>query len=256
MRALEDIEAVLFDLGGTLVDYPTPSWPIMAAQCVQGAYGFLVKPESERPPRAAVVPGPAEARARRPPAPRGTALLHRATLALRRMVRALSGRTLPWLAEACARPLVAPGHLFDDSLNVLRALRQRGYRLGLVSNTPWGTPEYLWMSQLDRFGLTGFFEVRLFSSVVGFRKPDPRIFRKAMEAMHLRPDRVLFIGDTPEADILGAQRCGMRSALLVRPGRRPPRGSPTPDLLIESLTELLDALPGPAKNVDSSGRPT
>lgn len=250
--ALSDIDAVLFDMGGTLVDYPVPSWPVIAGRCLEGVYGYLVRRERDLPPPAAAVPGPEEAHARRPtPAP-DTALPHRIMLALRRMVRSLSGRTLPRMAEACARPLVASARLFDDSLPVLRTLKDRGYRLGLVSNTPWGTPDYLWENQVQRFSLEPYFEVRLFSSVFGLRKPDARIFQAALDGLGVPAARAVFIGDNPEADILGAAGAGMRTVLIERPGRpasqksarRPVRQDPAkPDLRVKSLAELLDHLP-------------
>jgi len=244
MRELADIEAVLFDLGGTLVDYPVPSWHVMAGQCLGGMYGFFVHPESERPPPAAEVPPPAEAHARRGSPPPDSPLSHHLMIALRRMIRGLSGRTLPRVAEACARPLVAPGHLFEDSLPTLRALRDRGYRLGLISNTPWGTPEYLWTSQLERFGLDAFFEIKCFSSHVGFRKPDPRIFMIALAKLRVGAERTLFVGNSVEADIIGAHRSGIRSALVARPGTPRPPSTPAPDLRIERLDDLLAHLPG------------
>jgi FMN phosphatase YigB (HAD superfamily) len=243
MRDLADIEVVLFDLGGTLVDYPRPSWHVMLGQCAGGVYGFFVHPESERPPAAAEVPSPAEAHARRGSAPADAPWPHHLMIAMRRMVRSLSGRTLPRIAEACARPVVAPGHLFEDSLPTLTALRDRGYRMGLVSNTPWGTPEYLWIGQLERFGLDAFFEVCCFSSHVGFRKPDPRIFMIALAKLRAAAERTLFVGDTPEADIVGARRSGIRSVLIARPGGSRPPLTPAPDLRIERLSDLVTFLP-------------
>jgi FMN phosphatase YigB (HAD superfamily) len=244
MTDLSDIQAVLFDLGGTLVDYPVPRWPVMVRQCAGGVYGYFMHSESRRPPPAAVVPDADEAHARRPTAPPDAPMPHRAMIALRRVIRSLSGRTLPRIAEACARPLVAPGHLFEDSMPTVQALADRGYRMGVVSNTPWGTPEYLWTGQLERFGFDRYFHVRCFSSHIGYRKPDVRIFRVATEKLGVPPERTLFVGDTPEADVLGAHRAGMRSALIHRgaaAGRS--HAAPAPDLRIARLIELLQYLP-------------
>jgi putative hydrolase of the HAD superfamily len=246
---LPDLNAVLFDLGGTLVDYPLPSLPVAVGRFARGVYGFLVRPESDLAPRVADVSHAREVRRR--PVPRGTALLHRATIALRRIIRSASADTLPRMAEAGARPLMAEGRLFDDALPTLLTLRERGYRLGIVSNTPWGTPGYLWESQLDRFHLSEPFDVRLFSSAIGFSKPDPRIFREALDRLGASPGRTLFIGDRPRTDIAGARRAGLRTALLLRPGQPRFRSRAAPDLCISSLAELLRHLPGPAKNVDT-----
>jgi putative hydrolase of the HAD superfamily len=251
---LADIEVVLFDMGGTLIDYPVPTWPIAMGRCLEGVYGYLVRPETERPPPAAVIPGPNDPRTRRGPHPPGTPMVHRLMLSLRRMIRGLSGRTLPRMAEACARTLVAEGKLFDDSVPTLGALEGRGYRLGLVSNTPWGTPEYLWENQLNRFGLARYFETWCFSSAIGFRKPDGRIFRLALDRLGATASRTLFVGDDAEADVGGASKMGMRTAWLVRPtrwrkGRPTAPAAPAADLCLRSLGDLLDHLPA-AKNVD------
>jgi len=245
---LSDIEAILFDLGDTLVSYPVPRWPIMARRCLAGVYGYLVRPEAELPPPAAAVPGPEEARARRAVPGPDTALPHRVMLALRRVVRSISGRTLPRMAEACTRPLVADGRLFADALPTILALRGRGYRLGLVSNTPWGTPDYLWERQVERFALAPHFEVRIFSSVIGFRKPDARIFKAALQRLGVAAGRTLFVGNDPQADIEGAQDAGLRAALIARPGYDTAAAANVrPDLRVRTLTELLAHLPGPAK---------
>jgi FMN phosphatase YigB (HAD superfamily) len=243
MGNLGDIDVVLFDLGGTLVDYPIPRWPVMVGQCAHAVYDYLVSDEGRRRAPPSDVPDPAEAHARRPRALPGAAWPHRVMMALRRVVRSLSGRTLPRLAEACARPVIAPGHLFDDTLPTLRALRDRGYRLGLVSNTPWGTPGYLWTGQLERFSLAPLLEVAVFSSDVGFRKPDPRIFHLALDRMGAEADRTLFVGDTPEADIVGGRRVGFRTALVMRGVREAGSASPAADLRLESLADLLEHLP-------------
>jgi HAD superfamily hydrolase (TIGR01509 family) len=242
-----NIEAVLFDMGGTLVEFPMPCWPVLTARCLRSAAASLVRSPEKLAPPAAALPAPEEARARRTrPAP-DTPPSHRFTLALRRVIRSMSGRTLPRLAEAFARPAFAEGYVFDETVRVLTALRDRGYRLGLVSNTPWGTPDYLWESQLDRFSLAPYFQVRLFSSAVGYRKPDVRIFREALARMNVPAERAVFVGDEPRADILGASQAGLRTALVLRSGRRPVQMAAPPDACVQSLAGLLDHLPGPGK---------
>lgn len=241
--ALEQVDAVLFDMGGTLVDYPLPSPPALVARCLRGAFSFLVRPEGERLPPAATVPAPEVARRRRRRAGPETAIAHRAAIAMRRMIRAVSGQTLPQIAEACLRPIVTDGRAYADTLSTLRALRERGYRLGLVSNTPWGTPDYLWEQQTGKFGLAAFLEVRLFSSEVGVRKPNPRIFLEALGRLGVPPARALFVGDTPAEDIAGAVRAGMRAALVVRGERFPDACRCPADLRISSLQDLLEHLP-------------
>jgi FMN phosphatase YigB (HAD superfamily) len=243
---LSGIEAILFDMGGTLIDYPVPNWPTAIGKCLEGVYGFIVRPETASP--AVPVPGHEETHVRRDPLPPDAPAPHRAMMGLRRVVRSVSGRTLPRMAEACARMIVADGRIFPDTLPALRGLEARGYPMGIVSNTPWGTPEYFWENQLDRFGLGRHFAVACFSSGVGFRKPDSRIFRIALDRLGADPARTLFVGDELEADIVGASQAGMRTALVKRYARsrtgqpRPPV-DPRATLQIASLAELLLHLP-------------
>lgn len=76
-----DVDAVLFDMAGTLVDYPLLTLRQAAVQCTRGIYASLIGPEGKWPP-AVSMPGPAEAHARRRPAHPDTALMHRVTIAL------------------------------------------------------------------------------------------------------------------------------------------------------------------------------
>ncbi len=237
----DGVQGVLFDLGGTLVDYPIPRWPTVIRLCAKGVYLRAFRPGDEPPP-AASLPPPKEAGRLRSPAPPTTALPHRMTVALRRIIRGASGRTLPRVAERCMRPLLARGRPFEETYQVLEALREGDYALGLISNTPWGTPDYLWEAQLARFGLTPYFPVRLFSSGIGHRKPDTRIFNAALARLGLPPSKTLFVGDTPAEDIAGAKAIGMPTALIARPGA-PVGSGPKPDMRIGDLRELLRVLP-------------
>jgi putative hydrolase of the HAD superfamily len=238
------IQAVLFDFGGTLADYAVPAWPRAIVRCAEGVYGFLVRPAEELHPPAASIPPPEEAHAARGIARPDHPVPHRVALGLRRIVRSVSGRTLPAIAEACARPIMATGRLYDDALPTLEALCARGYRLGLVSNTPWGTPPYLWEKQVERFGLTDLLEARAFSSAIGRRKPDPAAFRDVLARLDVAPDQAVFVGDTPEEDIAGARAAGMRTVLLVRGHPPADETSSLPDAVIPALPALLSLLPG------------
>ena len=91
-------------------------------------------------------------------------------------------------------------------------------------------------------GLDGLARFIIISEEVGYEKPDPRIFRDALEATGLTaPERVLFVGDTPSADIDGAKRFGMRAA-WVRRGREYPPDLLRPDHVIDHVTEVRGIL--------------
>src|SRR5437870_5485675 len=99
-------------------------------------------------------------------------------------------------AWAPARQLAATTHA------LLETLRERGLRIGLVSNA--FDPADLLHRDLERFGIAERVDVALFSSEVGRRKPDPEIFRRALAALGVEPAETLFVGDTLATDIAGA----------------------------------------------------
>jgi putative hydrolase of the HAD superfamily len=99
--------------------------------------------------------------------------------------------------------------LFPDVPAVLRRLRPR-FRLALVSDAQWVFTE----PELEMTGLRDLFEVRVLSSRLGFKKPDPRLFAKALAALHVAPEHAVYIGDNPARDLVGARRAGMKSILF------------------------------------------
>lgn len=92
----------------------------------------------------------------------------------------------------------------------LARLKAEGYAVGIVSNTgrTWG--RYLRTVQ-EKLGIAAYFDARVFSDEVRVRKPDPRIFQTALEALGLRPGEAVHIGDDVDADVAGAKGLGSRA---------------------------------------------
>jgi HAD superfamily hydrolase (TIGR01509 family) len=104
--------------------------------------------------------------------------------------------------------------LYPDVLATLIALRAAGVRLGVISN--WET----WCEQLIvDLELAPLLDVALISGTLGIEKPDPRLFRLALERMGVRADRAVHVGDDPERDCAGAHAVGITPVLLDRYGR-------------------------------------
>jgi HAD superfamily hydrolase (TIGR01549 family) len=120
--------------------------------------------------------------------------------------------------------------LFPDSLETLRWLRERGFRLGSVTNRGYGGP--LFHQELRDLGLAELFEVVVLSCDVGFMKPHPRIYRHAVEKMGLRPEETAMVGDNMHADVEGAKALGMTAIW-----RRPPL-----DELVEASADPLEVV--------------
>lgn len=81
------------------------------------------------------------------------------------------------------------------------------------------------------------------SETVDLRKPDPRVFQLAATQIEVAPERILFVGDHPEVDIVGATAVGMQTAWLRRNRDWPPERAETPPTYtVDSLAELIHLL--------------
>jgi putative hydrolase of the HAD superfamily len=120
----------------------------------------------------------------------------------------------------------------------VRELRRRGLRLGVVSNAE-GRVE----RDLDGAGYAGLFETVVDSHLVGVEKPDPEIFRIALERMGAEPGTTVFVGDLPSVDLAGAEAAGLAGVLVDRHDLYP--GIDAPRLrTVGELPGLLDGNPG------------
>jgi putative hydrolase of the HAD superfamily len=99
----------------------------------------------------------------------------------------------------------------DGAVATVRELKSAGHRLGVVSNAE-GRVE----RDLDGAGFAGLFETVVDSHLVGFEKPDPQIFRIALERMSVSHEAAVFVGDVPSVDIVGARAAGLTAVLLDR----------------------------------------
>jgi len=130
--------------------------------------------------------------------------------------------------------------LFSDVLPSLQALRPH-IKFGLVSDAQRAFLE----PEMDRLGLTPFFDVRIVSGDHGFRKPDPRLFRMALARLKVTPDEAVYVGDNNYRDVCGAHNAGMRGILIQRSGHSIIEdGHCPPDMTIQTLQELQTLIVG------------
>ena len=95
------------------------------------------------------------------------------------------------------------------SVALLDALRDRGLKTGLVSNSM--DPPWILLRDLDEQELAERLDATVFSSEVGVRKPRPEIFQVALERLDVSAEGALFVGDRLDADVRGARGVGMRT---------------------------------------------
>lgn len=141
-------------------------------------------------------------------------------------------------AELWAKPVAdycydAAKNSIADARPVLDALHER-YPMVLVSNF-YGNVE----SVLEDFDLRRYFRSIIESAVVGVRKPDPQIFRLGVDALGLRPEEVLVVGDSYKKDIVPAESLGCHVAWLKGKGWTADEDAQMHPSIIASLSELL-----------------
>jgi HAD superfamily hydrolase (TIGR01509 family) len=242
------IEAVVFDLGGTLIEYvgPYASWPELETPGLRAAHEYLMGRDGRLPEFAvfrdtgfALLPGRWE-----------TAVVGQQNLRLLDFLSEIlhtcygeNGIQPEWLAAAaelyqaaiCSQAIALPG-----AQETLAQVKAAGYKIGLLSNTMFTGVAHI--ADLRRFGLDGYFDAMLFSADVNKWKPRPDPYWHVLEELGVAPERAVFVGDAPEHDIVGAHAAGMR-AVLIRSHQRfqlPP--NLTPDATIYHLAELPDVL--------------
>ena len=109
--------------------------------------------------------------------------------------------------------------LYDDARATLEALKRRGRILSMISNFDSRV-----LGIVRGLGISDYFDSVFLSASAGFAKPAPGIFRLALERHGLAPDEAVHVGDSPETDVEGALRAGVRPVLLRRGGDARGRG--------------------------------
>ena len=133
-----------------------------------------------------------------------------------------------------ARLLASTTHALLDSL------RARGLKLALVSNAL--DPPGLMHRDLARFGVAERLDFAVFSSEIGWRKPHPAIFERALTELGVEAAATLFVGDTLASDIAGAHALGMHTCQAVWFRADEDAGAPEPDFLAVTQMDVLTAV--------------
>lgn len=238
------IQAVLFDLGGTLLHYEQPpdnTFEAMNGRALRAFLKIAVQNGTRvADPDLAIravsrMAAALEAKAKR------THYSNQAETVIREGLEAVGVRVSEKVFDDAMRAyydviadVVRP--LEGDTTAVLQRLTDQGRLLGLVSNTLW-TPE-VHDADLGRFGLLEYLPVRVYSSRAGYVKPDERIFRQALDRFDVAPAEAVFVGDKLDVDIAGPQKIGMRGILVASPFREETSDEVTPDARLGTLEEL------------------
>lgn len=138
----------------------------------------------------------------------------------------------------------------ENAMQVVQALANRGYKLGIISNviTSRELPDWL-----EEDGFAPYFSPVVLSSLTGIRKPDPEIFRIALREAAIEAKYCAYVGDNVERDMGGSNEVGFGMKILIDHKQHIDRSQFTPetrpDAIITSCLDLLDMFPAfPAVN--------
>lgn len=221
----EPLEALLVDVGGTLVDdstwlAPEPYQAVLIAR-LRDAYG-------------SDLPWFEELTAYRFPEAEGPEWQQRTaddvTTFLANLGLDLGREDVARIARACAAPLREVVQLADGALDAISAIHDLGVRMVVCSNTLWRNDDDV-RRDLEELGFGDWFEAYVTSHDTGFGKPHPAIFERALAAVGTASSRAAIIGDRPERDIAGARAVGMRAIWMPPPDFADPP-DPAPDATV------------------------
>jgi len=151
-------------------------------------------------------------------------------------------------AALAAYELAWEPHTWTDphTLPLLLALRERGLRVGVLSNTIWSRDYHERVFARD--GVLDYIDGAVYSSEIAYVKPHPEAFTAALEAVGVRdPTRAVFVGDRLFDDVYGAGSVGMRTVFVPHssiPDHQRGHSEGTPDAVVHELADVLTVIDG------------
>ena len=229
--SVANVEAIVFDCYGTVIDFGEPQFiAAMAEICDRQGLAADAVDLWRRFLRAA-----RSLRAENTHRPLYRRYEEAWALQFERVFRQLGLRGDSRDATLYLKAKLAQAPAFVEAPPVIDALRPR-YRLALLSNAD---DDFL-LPCLE--GNRLHFDTVVSSEQAAAIKPDPAIFLHLALALALEPERILYVGDNPIPDLLGARQAGLRVAWVNRYGQRRPPRVPPPDVKVKSLSELVPIL--------------
>jgi putative hydrolase of the HAD superfamily len=119
--------------------------------------------------------------------------------------------------------------------DVLDKLSESGFKLGIITNGYESDLEKI----LPRLSLQDFFDILVAADTIGKKKPDPEIFLYAVRKLNISPSEAAFVGDEYEIDYVGAEKAGLIPILFEEKVKKRDKNLPQGVNLVHSLTELL-----------------
>lgn len=247
-----NIQAVLFDLGNTLM-YPHAPWPPIFRQAGEALGEYLRSRKIDID--SSLFSDEFRQRLNQYYIERERSMIETSSLAVLHNLLVEKGHDNlpPNLLRAALDQYYAVTQqnwlLEEDAASTLEKLRSNAFRIGLVSNASDSRDV---LALVDKFGIGEYFDFTLVSVDCGYRKPHPRIFELALSNWGYLPDEIAMVGDRLDADIGGARPLGIytiwikRRAKEIAPSTSSPSGDvaadaptvPSPNATVQTLEEI------------------
>ena len=134
--------------------------------------------------------------------------------------------------------------LFPGALDLLKALRRAGMKLGLLTNGISETHR----EKIALLEISELFDAIFLADETGMVKPDPRLFAHACERLGAQPRRTAMVGDRYERDVAGALEAGLYTIWLNLRAEPLPPGARPPDVVVGTIAEAQSyLLPEPGR---------
>ena len=232
--------AVIFDMGNTLVEWPSTSWEEINLICLENSLKFL--------------------RAKMPVSPSSDEFFEAYNVVRGEYRRVAEESMVEWTVpqvvkkmfdrfhidgdsdlvdrffDAFYEPVEQYLYVRDDVIDTLDRIKARFEVVGLISNTVF--PEKAPVRELERFSIFPYLDFTLFSSTFGMRKPHPDIYLKGANLAGVAPAECVYIGDRYLEDVVGPSKVGMPAVLKLMAGQEYPEDMPGDLRTIETLSEL------------------
>lgn len=241
---MKSVRAVIFDLGGTLIDWP--DWDEDIERRWALSYDYLISqlPGEHWPARERYVQAMRQAEKnhwvqveKRQASSKPSDVIQDG---FARLGQQASEQEVLVALDGYARAVDGWAIVFPDARQTLTTLRERGYKLGLLSNTWWAADWH--NAELATHGLNSLLDEIAYTSDLPRSKPHPSVFLHVAALLGVEPEECVMVGDRMADDIAGALEAGMRAVWKENtyPWPKPPHVIPT--AVIGNLAELLPLL--------------
>ena len=238
------LRAVIFDLGGTLIDWPDYDQDIERRWKLSYDSFKTTLPNNNVPDAETYVRAMREAEKghwQMVQTVQGSSTPTDVVRdGFRRMGRQVRDEEVMAVLDGYGQALNGWAIVFPDAQATLQKLRQQGYHLGLLSNTWWAAAWH--NAEIATHGLAPLLDAVVYTSDLPHSKPHPYVFQYVAERLNVRPDECVMVGDRMIDDISGALNVGMRAVWRKSdyPWPKPEHIHPT--AVIETLSALLPLL--------------